>query len=140
MTFVFYDLKKKREESTLSAGPKVFVSEDLRLILCFCCWSGYDLEIADVKMETASDDGEIEFDEDDTYGPDGEDNPDFGDSSNPYLNMPASSSASFFHQPGLHFGASNYQKLFFQFCSVLIVCIVCSVACAKVCFLNFGMI
>jgi len=83
-----------------------------------------------VKMETASDDGELEFDEDDTYGPDGEENPDFGDSANPYLNMSASSSASFFHQPGLHFGASNYlinlifALVFFWFCSKLTVLVV----------------
>ncbi len=65
-------------------------------------------------METVSDDGELEFDEDDSYGPEGDDN--FGDSSNPYLNMPASSSASFFRQPGLHFGASNYKIFYFSFC------------------------
>lgn len=30
-------------------------------LLCFCCWSGYDLEVSDQKIETISDDGEIEF-------------------------------------------------------------------------------
>jgi len=76
---------------------------------------GYDLEVADVKMMEDVDNeegGELEYDEDDSYGPD--DNPEYGDPS--YLNMPASTSASYFQTPpGLHFGASNYQSFVFIF-------------------------
>jgi hypothetical protein len=46
-------------------------------LFCFCCWSGYDLEVAeDMKMEGEMDDGELEYldeeeeyyDEEDSYG------------------------------------------------------------------------
>jgi len=38
-------------------------------LLCFCCWSGYELEVSDLKIEGISDDGEIEFleEEEDDY-------------------------------------------------------------------------
>jgi hypothetical protein len=65
---------------------------------------GFELEIADVKIEAVSDDGEIEFDEE-SYDQH-PDNPDF-DMNQTYPNYPSS---SLLHQPDRHFGPSHRIK------------------------------